>query len=250
MPARSYGEYEVNDADNQLGSPPLRFPEGWAGSAVNGAMAALASAVRNLGDKAAKLPLEDGAVVLGPNSGRVGTAAFQDENSFTLPDSSPLGARARKVVGADLRIFYGSIEDAAAEAEYGWAICDGRTVNGVTTPDLRERFLMNFSTTLDPLTTGGSTTRTTSEGGGHAHAATAAGATLGSSQVPTHSTTTSTAGSGGAVTVVTGVSHTALAASSHTHTITVADAADHTHTVTNLRPPYVVVVYLMWVGVS
>jgi microcystin-dependent protein len=37
---------------------------------------------------------------------------------------------------------------------YGWAMCDGRTVNGFKTPDLRGRFVLGYSATFGLVTNG------------------------------------------------------------------------------------------------
>ncbi|MCL5098220.1 MAG: tail fiber protein [Candidatus Omnitrophica bacterium] len=54
----------------------------------------------------------------------------------------------------------------------GWHLCDGTTVNGVATPDLRGRFIVGTSSTYGLKTTGGSATHTLSinEIPSHSHA--------------------------------------------------------------------------------
>ena len=86
MPERAYTGTPSSTRDNQLGSPPLRFPEGWKGD-VNGAMAAVASAVRNLGD-AAKLPLDGRPARASVNGGKIGSAAFAAIDNFK-PQAAP-----------------------------------------------------------------------------------------------------------------------------------------------------------------
>jgi hypothetical protein len=53
----------------------------------------------------------------------------------------------------------------------GWALCNGATVNGYTTPDLRSRFIMGAGSTYVPGQTGGaaSVTAATDSQGAHSH---------------------------------------------------------------------------------
>lgn len=69
-----------------------------------------------------------------------------------------------------------------ASVPAGWALCDGRTVartdgtGNITTPDLRNRFILGAGTAA-LLSTGGATSSTadTSEAGAHGHTASSAG---------------------------------------------------------------------------
>lgn len=245
MPERTYTEYAKLDSDNQLGSPPLRYPEGWKGSDVNGAMAALASAVRNLGDAAAKLPLdEDGLPNASTNGGKIGSAAFQNIDSFAASGGTTYN-RSRKVAGADLRLFYGTADAAAAEASYGWAICDGRTVNSITTPDLRSKFIQGWSNAEAPGATGGSRTLSTAEDGIHAHVGTTDGHALTESELPWQKDGHTFVGTGGANNVQGVADRTATA---HTHDFETDEGGIHVHSIPDGRPPYFCVVYLMYVG--
>lgn len=49
----------------------------------------------------------------------------------------------------------------------GWALCNGQTVNGVTTPDLRDRFIIGAGNDFVPGNTGGA--RTTTSVAAHTH---------------------------------------------------------------------------------
>ena len=53
----------------------------------------------------------------------------------------------------------------------GWAICDGTTVGGVTTPDLRNRFIFGADPTVNSVITGGAetVTLTTNQIPSHTH---------------------------------------------------------------------------------
>lgn len=250
MPERSYLDYERIDSDNQNGSPPLRFPEGWPGSAVNGAMAALASAVRNLGDNAAKLPVNsDGSVNSGPNNGRVGLLAFANPNDLELTGGETY-RQSRKVPGKDIRFFWGTAAEAQAEEQYGWAICDGRTVNGITTPDLRGHFPFFY----DPVegiaakSYGGDVFVETEESGWHSHSGTVFGHQLTPSEVPALNVGTIAVESGNNRTVVNAVSYNGNGVA-HTHDLGIDSDGTHTHQVNLPLPPYAAFIPLMYVGV-
>lgn len=78
-------ESDADDMNSPGSSDPTRPSEGWSGPQVNNAIRATNSALFNLGTAAAKLPLDDdGNPDPGPNSGRIGSIAFQDTDSFTL----------------------------------------------------------------------------------------------------------------------------------------------------------------------
>lgn len=78
---------------------------------------------------------------------------------------------------------------------YGWEICDGRVVNGITLPDLRDRFIVGVGSQYQVRDTGGT-----------------ASVTLNVNQIPSHTHTASTSDAG-----------------AHTHTGTAFDAGNHTH---------------------
>jgi microcystin-dependent protein len=66
----------------------------------------------------------------------------------------------------------------SVDVPFGWAICDGTTVNGYTTPDLRGRFIICASGGYEQGTTGGAMTATLSVANipSHTHTGTTAGA--------------------------------------------------------------------------
>lgn len=250
MPARSYLDYAVIDSDNQSGAPPLRYPEGWAGSAVNGSMAALASAVRNLGDNAAKLPLNDDASInTGDNGGRVGTLAFQNANAVTITGGETF-RQSRKVIGKDIRFFFGTQSEAEDEEAFGWAICDGRTVSGVTTPDLRGRFPLFYDPTqgISSQDTGGTLESTTGESGAHGHTGAVLGHALTADEVPDLDVQTGTVGGSGN-TRVSSVAYTGTG-DTHTHGLGIDEGGAHTHALVADYQPYAAFIPLMYVGVS
>lgn len=161
----------------------------------------------------------------------------------------------------------------------GWAICNGQTVNGVTTPDLRDRFVVGAGSTFGWGATGGATTDTaaTSTDGAHTHTAAAdaggahshGGATgstaLTVDQMPSHSHTVTgnpggsagancETGTGGATSAIStsstgggqGHTHTIASDGSHTHTVTVDSGGSHSHSVTvDTVPPYKALHYIM-----
>lgn len=243
MPAYKYSDYAVLDSDNQQGSGVTRFPEGWDGRKVNNCMAALASAVRNLGDAAAKLPVDsDGNPDASLNAGRIGTAAFQNINTF-FATGGKTHNRSRKVKGKDIRLFWGTTADAAGEEQYGWAICDGRVVNGVTTPDMRGRLAGFYSTSRSPASFYGSNSSTTDNEGGQEINGWAADYELQLGEVPVTFSTRQVESGGGATVKMA----EAGSAAGHSHTIEVDDLPQHNHDFRFLAE-HVTFVPLMYVG--
>ena len=121
-------------------SDPTRPSEGWKGRDANDALRATNSAVRNLGDTVAKLPFGDdpGNVDLGPRQGRIGTAAFQDVESFQITGGI-LGSDVRGSVGyksiipvlclfSEIHVVYQEMRTR------GFDLCDGRTANNPYPP--------------------------------------------------------------------------------------------------------------------
>jgi hypothetical protein len=165
----------------------------------------------------------------------------------------------------------------------GWALCDGQNAGGVTTPDLRNKFILPAGDRISdklPGTTGGATTFNgmTSSAGEHTHTATGGATTLTSAQIPSHGhlfddirwsevSGTSTyndpqlgtisvgpgAGSNrgtdydnGAHFIQHGTYNTG-GGQSHNHSVTVDTASDHNHlvTVSNVIPPYYALCYII-----
>jgi len=158
----------------------------------------------------------------------------------------------------------------------GWALCNGQTVartdNGgnITTPDLRDRFVVGAGTTYNVGATGGANTVTlnTSQMPSHAHTITvggsigASGAHTHSINDPGHSHTYTLYGylwGGAAYTGGTGSQPLYPNTSSSTTGISVNAVGDHTHTLSlsasessvggdqphENRPPYYALAYIM-----
>ena len=137
---------------------PTKPSEGWRGRDVNDSLRAGYSALRNLGDISAKLPLNsDTSINYGPNSGQLGTAAFQNVESFQITGGI-LGSNVRGSVGfgvilpvicpfVEVHIVYQDMRTR------GFELCDGRTANNpyppfnpVTMPNLRGTYLWMVET--------------------------------------------------------------------------------------------------------
>ena len=134
MPKYSYFDFTPNSDDmNVPGSnSPTKPSEGWAGDFVNDSLRATNSAVRNLGDIAAKLPLDANGNVtnIGPNGGQIGTAAFQNVETFQIT-GGVLGPNVRGSVGNNVLIMcvcnFSDIGPLYAEQRTrGFDLCDGR----------------------------------------------------------------------------------------------------------------------------
>ena len=67
-----------------------------------------------------------------------------------------------------------------------WGLCDGTTENGVSKPDLRNRFVYGASTFGGVRTTGGSNTVTTSSAGSHSHTSATGRTKLSAGDWPEH----------------------------------------------------------------
>ncbi len=75
----------------------------------------------------------------------------------------------------------------------GWQLCNGSgsTSNGISVPDLRNRFIVGSGSTYDTGDTGGETSRTTSSAGNHSHSVTVNSGGSHSHTVTVNSTTLS-----------------------------------------------------------
>ena len=59
---------------------------------------------------------------------------------------------------------------AVADIPYGWCLCDGRTIDGETVPDLRDYFVPGAGSSYDPDDSGGSLNHNHGfTGSGHQH---------------------------------------------------------------------------------
>jgi hypothetical protein len=161
-----------------------------------------------------------------------GTMALQDADAVVITGGSISGVTVGSIPVGAIIPFSGTspsttLTEAAALESSGWAICDGRTVSGRTTPDLRGTFVRGWASDITPAATGGAASVTTSSGGAHDHNGSTTGAlysAIGNSFVK--------AVSGGTF-------------DQHTHPIP-ADAG-HSHTVATV-PPWYAVVYLQRVA--
>jgi hypothetical protein len=68
----------------------------------------------------------------------------------------------------------------------GWALCNGQTVNNLTTPDLRNKFIIGAGNSYSVGQTGGSTSQTSSTAGSHSHTSTTGATSLTTGQLPSH----------------------------------------------------------------
>ena len=163
----------------------------------------------------------------------------------------------------------------------GWALCDGSTVGGFTTPDLVNRFILGAGVTGPiPNTTGGSanTSGTTDAGGSHNHTGTVGGTALTTQQIPPHGhifddirwsevsgsytyadpmlgnisvgpgagSNRGTDYDNGAHFIQHGTYSTG-GGQTHSHGLTIDGESSHTHTFTvpNTRPPYYVLCFII-----
>jgi hypothetical protein len=175
----TYTDYS-SDPDSNNADPPVGAPEGqFRGHLVNNIMREMMSVIRKLGDMALKMPDPDNPF------GPAGTMATQDANAVEIT-----GGRIRDTAGVvpirTIIPWYGTLANAALQEDYGWAICDGRRVNGFLTPDLRGLYLKGWTNSLAPQDEGGSSEATTD---GPSSTVTASGAVSGNSKdvaSPTH----------------------------------------------------------------
>lgn len=151
----------------------------------------------------------------------------------------------------------------------GWVLCDG--TNG--TPDLRDRFVVGAGSSYAVGNASGSISKTTDSQGAHSHGGVTGAHSLTEAQMPKHyhlmvgpnSITVPQGGSAGYgiygggtpddtavnyATWSTGAGATSGSASTGTsdgnaHSHTIGGDGAHTHTVTDVRPPYYALCYIM-----
>lgn len=201
--------------------------------------------VNNAVQDTAKLPRNiDNSINTGPNNGRIGDLAFQDKTAVQIDGVAGYinTPETRKLKGADIRWLYTTVAIAEAEEAWGWAICDGRVRNGVTTPNLTGCFPMMYTLDELPGTFGGDNSITFS-GGSHLHTGTVNGTALASTQIPIQLLPPRKIESGSDITI-----YQAEAGNSqpHNHTMNI-QASTHTHTIPDSRPRFVSMVALMYV---
>jgi hypothetical protein len=185
--------------------------------------------------------------------------------------------------GADLvpvgviTMWYGSVANVPA----GWALCNGQVVNGFTTPNLVDRFVVGAGSAYAPGSIGGSNfvTATTSASGAHTHGGVTdmvgphnhfgvtGGHALTEAEIPPHSHqiemgTVNSNNSGSYFTGAAGSvlkyvqsmftgggalhTHGIAADGGHGHNLVVSATSDHNHSVTvDTRSPYMALCYIM-----
>ena len=253
MTSYLYTDFERTLEDNMPAGSPLitRFGVPYPGSKANDGMAALASALRNLGDSAAKYSLDsDGAPILGPNNGRIGSMAWQNSDNVDI-SGGLLGAGVRGSMPlGSLISWLGTFAQfvAAYDTELlprGWVLCDGRTQtnpyppnNQVTVPNLLGLYTYFYDDPAQLALGAFSHTKTTNEGGRHAHGGTTGNFQLTGAHLPTLAKTKAVQdGEGTAV-----VNEYSGAGAGHPHAI--SEEPPHTHTV-DVRPASIVCIPLL-----
>jgi hypothetical protein len=137
----------------------------------------------------------------------------------------------------------------------GWALCDGGSYSkmdgtgSITTPNLMDRFIVGAGSSYAIAATGGSIS--------NAHTHDIDPPSSASTSVGSHTHTGTTAGPSGSSDKCTCAGSSASADSGHTHAFTTDAAGDHTHdtditnfnsgnaSVTENRPPYFALAYIM-----
>lgn len=145
------------EPDQNTSPPPVGAPEGnYRGDVVNNTFREVMSVVRDLGDTTLKIDEEDGSFT---SESVARSMALQSKTAVNITGGAITNTKG--VVPIRGVIFYSGSESqiTALEAD-GWARCDGRTRDGITTPDLRGRFIRAFSGSLNVGDTGGDTTDT------------------------------------------------------------------------------------------
>lgn len=163
----------------------------------------------------------------------------------------------------------------------GWLLCDGQTINNVTTPNLTNKFILGAGGSGPTANTSGgsfSLNGTTTAGGDHSHAGVISGTALTVNQIPSHGhifddirwsevsgvysyndpqlgviSVGPGAGSNRGTDYDNGVHFTQHgtyntgSSQAHSHNIVIDSESSHTHTVTinNAKPPYYALCYIM-----
>lgn len=241
-----YSEYAVVPDDNKNGSIPTRMPEGnFRGSWVNDCLRYMASVIRNLGDSAAKLPVDGDGNPVATNGGKVGTIAFQDGDDVNLTGGIMAGVRGGVPIGAiiSMCITWQQFLDRYAELFYaGWVACDGGTVinpytnASVQMPDFRSRYLRMYANSANLAAGFGQSTYLTTPSGGYSGALTGDTA-LSADQIPVR---TASQPKSGNLDTITGAA--AQTANGHHHTL--PTISDHQHYV-DVLPPSINVIFFM-----
>ena len=235
----SYKEYSSAPDGNNANPPPIGAPEfGFVGKYVNDIMRYMMAVVRTLGDATLKV---DGVTMDGDDV--AGSMALQNATAVSILGGTIDGKVGGAVPLKGIIDYAGTLTEAAALAP-AWGICDGRTVNGVITPDLRGLFIQAWSATVNPGSTGGTLTGVTGSAG--AIAGNTGGHTLTAAELPAGAFMTYADTNGGPgihlddAHTLSDVTNLVGAGTAHTHSIS---APAHTHTVD--PPPYYAAIKLM-----
>jgi hypothetical protein len=257
MTTFSYLDYARTKEDNMPDGSALdtRFGVPYGGPRINDSFAAMASAIRNLGDGAVKLKpgADEGSFELGPNGGQVGNMAWQDRENVDI-EGGRLGPSVRGSIPARVILpWWGPFS--LLEQVYpalrtrGFDICDGRTsTNPVNSaqqfimPNFLDHFIYFYGTGSDMgLTNVFAHVKNTSSAGEHNHGASVGGTSITAAQSPTLSKTSVEIESGDGATALSNV---AYGGPGTTHTHSIPTEAAHLHNV-DVRPKSVVCVPLM-----
>ena len=255
----SYTMYERNKEDNMpVGSTlDTRFPAtGYKGNRINDNLAALASALRSLGDDSVKYQLdENGNPILGSNGdGRIRSMAFESIDNATIVGAW-LGPNVRGSLPIRTLITWLGTWDNLREVYHvdlktrGWVVCDGRTevspyppFTPVTVPNLLGRYAYFYDDAATLGTGQFQHIKSTDTQGVHDHGGSAGGTALTGTYVPALSRTGVLVDKTTGVTNVTDSYSYGGAGAAHIHPI--AAAAGHAHAV-DVRPASIVCVPLL-----
>lgn len=250
----SWRDYQSTPDANSAASPVGAAEGNYRGNVVNDTFRYMMAVIRGLGDTTLKIATGEGSAFTAEST--AGSMALQNANAVVITGGSISGVTLGSIPVGAIVPFSGTtpattLTEAATLVTSGWAICDGRTVSGRTTPDLRGTFIRGWTNTITPGVTGGIASATTSSDGSHSHTGTTS--TDGSHNHNGSTTGAVSANFGGTFTKTapgaTFDQHTHPIASDggHTHTMTTNSASAHTHSVATL-PPYYAVVYLQRVA--
>lgn len=132
----------------------------------------------------------------------------------------------------------------------GWVLCDGN--NG--TPNLTDRFIVGAGASYAVGNASGSISKSTDTVGAHAHSGNTGSTAISIAQMPAHTHSTDTVPSGGGsewqfqagpgYNVING-EETGSTGGGEGHTHTISADGSHSHTVSDVRPPYYALCYIM-----
>lgn len=257
----TWRDYQPEPGDNTA-APPVGAPEGnYRGSVVNDTFRRLMAAVRNLGDTTPKIT---GA---GDPEATIGSMAYQNAGAVAITGGT-ISSTVAGIVPLRAIVPYGGNLTQAAALAPNWAICDGRTVNGIVTPDLRGLFVRAWSDSVAAGSSGGSFDAiTSSSNGAHTHTGSTGSTALTVGQLPAHSHREGGSLAGGDAGLTTAEQNptssgytrpgdygnqndswrwlTEETGSGQGHAHSIGSDGAHTHTVTPVAPPYYALIYIM-----